>query len=221
MNRAVRMTLNLLNGMPGAALAVAIATLAGETPSAIAATAVVAPTVSPTNVNPQPGTTAPVRAPTLTVPTVPSVGTISAPVHVLAPPVALTAAPAGAPSMAPASRTIFRDATVVTGQRYTRTVSIPSSGTIQIIAELRGASDATLSFEPTSTTGGARFSADLRSPAANRRHGATLVGQRLSREYQVTSQQVANGGHFIVSVTPIVATLGGTASELSFEINLK
>jgi len=40
-------------------------------------------------------------------------------------------------------------------------------------------------------------------------------------EYQVTAQQVANGGSFLVSVSPVVATLGGAPSELSFEISLK
>jgi hypothetical protein len=130
-------------------------------------------------------------------------------------------APNALASMGLAARTVLRDALLLTGRRYTRTVVIASSGTIQLIAELRGACDATLSFEPTSATGGDRFSATLWSVAANRRHASTLVGQRVLREYQVTPQQVANGGVFLVSVTPVAATLGGVPSELSFEIDLK
>ncbi len=227
MRTAMRTTLNVLKRTPAAVIGVAMAALAGQTPPAGAATAAV-PALAPTTINAppanvQPATPAPTRVPAAAVPAVPSVGTVRAPIQVVTPtpttPVALN--PAGTPSMAPPVRTLLRDAMLFTGRRYTRTVVVPSSGTIQIIAELRGASDATLNFEPTSVTGGDRFSVDLRSPAANHRHGATLVGQRLSREYQVTSQQVAKGGNFIVSVTPVAASLGGVPSELSFEINLK
>ena len=227
MHTVIRTARVLLKVRGKTALAVAIAALAGQTPSVDAAPAVV-PVLTPTTVaappvSVQPAAPAPTRVPAVAVPTAPSIGTLRAPIQVVTPttttPVA--SSPVGTASMAPAARTLLRDAMLITGQRYTRTVVIPSSGTIQIIAELRGASDATLSFEPTSVTGGDKFSADLRSPAANRRHGATLVGQRLWREYQVTSQQVAKGGNFIVSITPVAATLGGVPSALSFEINLK
>jgi hypothetical protein len=151
----------------------------------------------------------------------PNAGVVRAPLQLTTPPIQLTLAPAVPGSMAPAPRTLLRDAVLLTGRRYTRTVVVPASGTIQVVAELRGSCDATLSFEPTSVTGGDRLATDLRSPAANRRHGATLVGQRVLREYQVTTKQVANGGSFRVSVTPVAATLGGVPSELTFEINLK
>ncbi len=227
MHTAVRTTLNLLKGTGKAALVVATVILAGQTPAVDAAPAAV-PALAPTTVNAppvnvQPAAPAPTRVPAVAVPTVPSVGTVRAPIQVVtpAPTTSLALGQAGTPSMAPAARTLLRDAMLITGQRYTRTVVVPSSGTIQIIAELRGASDATLTFEPTPVTGGERLSADLGSPAANRRHGATLVGQRLSREYQVTSTQVAKGGRFVVSIAPVAATLGGIPSGLSFEINLK
>jgi hypothetical protein len=155
------------------------------------------------------------------VPAVPSAGLVRAPIPLTPPPMQVVLAPNALASMGPAARTVLRDALLLTGRRYTRTVVIPSSGTIQLIAQLRGACDATLSFEPTSATGGDRLSATLWSAAANRRHASTLVGQRVLREYQVTPQQVANGGAFLVSVTPVAATLGGVPSELSFEIDLK
>jgi len=215
-------------GPPRAALAVAIAMLVGRAPCASAAT-VVAPAVAPTKVSPQPAAAIPSQAPStvpsvgavLSVNTVPSVGAVGAPVQLSTPPIQLNLVPASPASMAPPTRTLLRDAVLLTGRRYVRTLVIPTSGTIQVLVELRGVCDATLSLEPASMTGGDRLSADLRSPAANRRHGATLVGQRVLREYQVTPRQVANGGSFLVSVTPVVATLSTTASELSFEINLK
>ena len=222
MHTAARTILRrVLRGAPSAALAVAIAILAGQTPCARAAPAVTGPAVAPKNVAARPAAARPTPTPSATVPAVPGVGAIRAPGQLIGPAIPLTLAPASTASMAPAPRTLLRDAVLLTGRRYVRTVVIPSSGTIQVIAELRGSCDATLSFEPTSVTGGDRLSADLRAPAANRRHGATLVGQRVLREYQVTTQQAANGGSFLVSITPLAATLGGVPSELSFEINLK
>ena len=223
MHAVVRTTLKIMvRGAPSAAVAVAIATLAGLIPSVHAAPIVAAPAVAPTKVSPQPAAAKPVQAPPATVPTAPGVvGTVRAPVQLIVPAKPPVLAPAGTASFAPVPRTLLRDAVLLTGRRYVRTLVIPSSGTIQVIAELRGSCDATLSFEPSSVTGGARLSADLRSPAANPRHGATLAGQRMLREYQVTPQQVANGGSFLVAVTPVAATLGSVPSELSFEINLK
>ena len=214
----------VVRGAPSAALAVAIA-FAALTPCVRAAPTVAAPAMAASKANAQPAAATPAPAPPAAAPTAPVVGTLRpplqrAPLQPLAPAISAASAPTTA-SMAPAARTLLRDALLLTGQRYVRTVVIPSGGTVQVIAQLRGSCDATLSFEPTSVTGGDRLSADLRAPAANPRHGATLVGQRVLREYQVTAQQVANGGSFLVSITPVAATRGSVPSELSFEINLK
>jgi hypothetical protein len=237
MHRSARTSPRIvMRGAPRAALLAAFATVAGQTPSVHAAPTIAALALAPTTARPLPSVAPPIRVPPAqvppaqvppaqavpaAVPAVPSAGAARAPIPLTPHPLQVVLAPNALASMGLGARTVLRDALLLTGRRYTRTVVVPSSGTVQVIAELRGACDATLSFEPTSATGGDRLSATLWSAAANRRHASTLVGQRVLREYQVTPQQVANGGVFLVSVTPVAATLGGVPSELSFEIDLK
>ena len=209
-----------IRGAPSAAL-LAVAILAGGAPALRAAPAVAAPARAPTNVSAQPASATPASAPTAIVPTAPVIGTVRAPVPLIVPALQPAVVQAGSASFAPVARTLLRDAVLLTGRPYMRNLLIPSSGTIQVIAVLRGSCDATLRFEPASRTGGEGLAAALWAPAANPRHGPTLIGQRMLREYQVTTQQVANGGNFLVAIEPVAATPCSVPSELSVEISLK
>ena len=209
-----------ISGAPSAAL-VAVAILAGCAPAVRAAPAVAAPARAPTNVNAPPASATPAPAPAAIAPTAPVSGTVRAPVQLIVPAIQPAVVQGGNASFAPLARTLLRDAVLLRGRPYMQNLLILSSGTIQVIAELRGSCDATLRFEPASRTGGERLFAALWAPAANPRHGPTLIGQRVLREYQVTTQQVANGGNFLVAIEPVAATPCSVPSELSFEISLK
>jgi hypothetical protein len=139
------------------------------------------------------------------------------PVSPSRPPPLLTYRPPA--EFAPPGRTLLRDAVLLTGAHYSRALVLPAAGAYQLIGTLTGNTDAVLSVNPTARTGGRPTVLALQSPAANAAHAASLAGQRAVRMIQVTPQQIANGSRFLVSVTPVAATLtAGAASRLSFEI---